>query len=196
MATITIFESVTLDGVLQAPGRPDEDLRGGFRHGGWADGFADEVAMQAAGQSMSQTSAMLLGRRTYEDLLGYWTAAPQPNPFTDVLVETPKYVVSRDPATRLGHPHSTLLAGEAVESVRRLVAGLDGVLTILGSGALVRGLHAARLVDRYVLQIHPIVLGSGARLFGEDDRADLALVRTVPTTTGVVLAEYERLESR
>jgi dihydrofolate reductase len=108
MATITIFESVALDGVLRGPGRPDEDTRGGFTHGGWAAPYADEVSMQFAGEGLATGGGLLFGRRTYEDLLGFWTTTPEPNPFTEVLVHSPKYVVSRSAETTLAYPHSTL----------------------------------------------------------------------------------------
>ena len=193
MATISIFESVTLDGVMQGPGRADEDSRGGFVHGGWADGYSDEVAMQAAGEEMAQSVAMLFGHKTYDDLLAHWTGVPEPNPFTGALVNGRKYVVSRSADTTLGYPNSTLLAGEATETVARLRDEVEGVVTILGSGVLVRALHAAGLIDRYFLSIAPIVLGSGTRLFGEGDRAGLHLVRSIPTTTGAVLATYTRV---
>jgi dihydrofolate reductase len=190
MATITIFENVTLDGVLQAPGGTDEDTRGGFGHGGWAHGYDDEVSMQFAGEGMSGSGGMLFGRRTYDHLVGHWTTTREPNPFTEVLVNSPKYVVSRSTETALPYPNSTLLAGDAVASVRTLKEQIDDDLTVLGSGELVRALHAARLIDSYVLQIHPIVLGSGTRLFGPADRLDLTLERSIPTTTGVLIAQY------
>jgi dihydrofolate reductase len=193
MATISIFEGVTLDGVMQGPGRPDEDTRGGFTYGGWADGYTDEVAMQASGEEMAHSAAMLLGHKTYDDLLAHWTGVSEPNPFTEALVNGRKYVVSRSADTTLAYPNSTLLAGEATETVARLRDEVEGVVTILGSGVLVRALNAAGLIDRYFLLIHPIVLGSGTHLFGEGDRADLRLVRSIPTTTGVVLATYTRV---
>jgi dihydrofolate reductase len=190
MATITAFENVTLDGVMQAPGRADEDPRGGFRHGGWADGYSDEVSMQFAGEGMSRMGGLLFGRRTYEDLLRFWTTTPEPNPFTEVLVHRPKYVVSRSADATLDHPNSTLLAGDAAETVAALKEQEELDLTILGSGELVRALHAARLIDAYVLLIHPIALGSGTRLFGEAERLDLTLQRSIPTTTGVLIGQY------
>jgi dihydrofolate reductase len=190
MATITIFENVTIDGVLQAPGRADEDSRGGFTHGGWASGYADEVSLRFAGEGMSGGGALLFGRRSYEQMLGAWTSTPEPNPFTDVLVRTPKYVVSRSADVELAYPNSTLLSGEAAETVAALKEEVEQDLTILGSGELVRALHAARLIDAYVLQIHPIVLGSGTRLFSQADRLNLTLERSIPTTTGVLIAQY------
>jgi dihydrofolate reductase len=189
MATITVFESVTLDGVMQAPGRADEDTRGGFTHGGWAVPYQDEVMMQFAGEGMAGSGAMLFGRRTYDDLLGFWTTTPEPNPFTEVLVQSPKYVVSHDADVALAYPNSTLLAGEAADTVAALKQEVDGSLTVLGSGELVRALLAAGLVDDVVLQVHPLVLGSGTKLFG-DAHVELDLRRSIPTTTGVVIAQY------
>ncbi|MCY9785264.1 dihydrofolate reductase family protein [Nocardiopsis sp. EMB25] len=191
MGTISVFESVTLDGVLQSVGRPDEDTRGGFRHGGWGEGYADEVIGRFAGASMGRTTAMLLGHRTYDDLLGHWTSVPEPNPFTRALLNQDKYVASRDAGAELAHPNSTLLSGEAAETVAALKRDVEGVITVLGSGELVRSLHAAGLVDEYALLIHPIVLGSGTRLFGDADRGDLVLRESVTSTTGVVMARYQ-----
>lgn len=190
MATISVFQSITLDGVMQGPGRPDEDTREGFTHGGWADGYQDEVSMQFAGEGMSRTGAMLFGHRTYDDLLHHWTTTPEPNPFADVLVGSPKYVVSRSADTELTYPNSTLLAGDAVDRVRSLKGEVDGTLMIMGSGALIRSLYAAGLIDEYILHIFPIVLGSGATLFAKGTRTNLTLTRSVATTTGVIIAQY------
>ncbi|MBY6678941.1 dihydrofolate reductase [Rhodococcus sp. BP-332] len=190
MATITAFQSISTGGVIQGLGRPDEDDRGGFVHGGWGQGYQDEISMSFAADGMSDEGALLFGRRTYEDLLGFWTTTSEPNPFTDVLVRTTKYVVSRSTDTTLEFPDSHLVAGDAVDEVRRLKERTSVPLTIMGSGELVRSLHAANLIDEYVLQIHPIVLGSGTQLFGTADRVDLELVRSVPTTTGVIIAHY------
>ncbi|MWV58044.1 deaminase [Rathayibacter sp. VKM Ac-2754] len=190
MGRISATESMSLDGVMQGLGRPDEDTRGGFPHGGWGDGYQDEVSAAFMSEGMTGDGAMLFGRRTYEDLLGYWTTNPAPNPFTDFLTHVPKYVVSRSATTALAYPESILLAGDAVGTVGSLRESFDGVLTVLGSGALIRDLHRAGLVDEYVLQIHPILLGTGQRLFGEAERRDLVLERSVTTTTGVIIAQY------
>jgi len=190
MGTVSAFQSVTLDGIMQGVGRADEDSRGGFAHGGWGDGYSDEVAMQFVGEGMASTAGLLFGRRTYEDLLGYWTTTPDPNPFTEVLVNAPKWVASRSAGTSTAYPNTTLLVGDAVETVAALKPQVDGALTVMGSGELIRSLHAAGLVDEYILQIHPIVLGSGTRLFGEGARTDLTLTRTMTTTTGVMIAQY------
>ncbi|MGB7448150.1 MAG: dihydrofolate reductase family protein [Ornithinimicrobium sp.] len=190
MGHITAFESVTLDGVMQGLGRADEDTRGGFTHGGWGEGFADEVSMQFAMEGMGEEGALLFGRRTYDDILGYWSGIGQDNPFTGYLLGTQKYVASRShaPAT---HPNTQILVGEAVVTVAKLKAETDLPLTVLGSGELIRSLHAAGLVDTLTLQIHPTLLGSGTRLFGQGDRTDMRLRRSLATTTGVVIAEYD-----
>jgi dihydrofolate reductase len=193
MGTITAFESITLDGVMQAPGRPDEDPREGFPHGGWAAGYNDETMMRFAGSSMAETRALLFGRRTYDDTLGFWSSTPEPNPFTELLVNQQKYVTSRAGGTELTYPNSTLLIGDAAGTVARVCDEVDGVLTVLGSGALVRSLHAAGLVDEYVLQIYPILLGTGMRLFGEAERTAMTLTESVTTSTGVVLARFRVL---
>ncbi|GAA1694257.1 hypothetical protein GCM10009733_107590 [Nonomuraea maheshkhaliensis] len=113
-----------------------------------------------------------------------------PNPFTDTLVNAPEYVTSRRPGTALAHPNSTLLTGEATDTVAQLKDRTDGVIRVLGSGELVRSLHAAGLVEEYVLLVHPIMLGSGTRLFGAGERTDLTLQEPVTTTTGVLIARY------
>jgi dihydrofolate reductase len=190
MTKISAFESVTLDGVMQGPGRADEDTRGGFKHGGWANGYQDSVSMEFAAEGMAAGGALLFGHRTYQDLLGFWTTTTEPNPFTAVLLNSQKYVVSRSSATELEYPNSTLLAGDAGQTVAGLHENDDGDLTILGSGELVRTLQKDGLVDEYILQIHPVLLGSGTRLFDEGERVDLILERAITTTTGVIIAQY------
>lgn len=180
---------MTLDGVAQAPGRTDEDRRGGFAHGGWAAPFQDDVGMAYAGEAMSRPGAMLFGRRTYEDVLGFWTAMG-PNPFVDALLRTRKYVASRSAGVALAYENSRLLAGEAAETVRALKEQTSEDLTVLGSVELVRALRSARLVDRYVLLVHPLVLGSGRRLFEDGETVALRLERSIPTSTGVLITEY------
>jgi dihydrofolate reductase len=153
-------------------------------------GYADPSMMRFAGDRMAATTAMLFGRRSYEDMLGYWTSTSEPNPFTEMLVGQRKYVASRGYDTALAYPNSILLCGEATDEVAAL-RDQNEVITVLGSGELVRALHAAGLVDEYVLQIHPVVLGSGRRLFAEGSRTDLTLVDSMTTSTGVVLTRYE-----
>jgi dihydrofolate reductase len=192
MGKIIAFESLTLDGVMQAPGRPDEDRRGGFEHGGWAARFADEESGKLAADGMQTTGGLLLGRRTYEDFYGFWPNQPD-NPFTGILEATPKYVASRTLREPLPWQNSTLLDGDAVDAVRALKDQLDRDLVILGSGELVRSLMGSGLVDEFALLIHPLVLGSGRRLFEDDGSlVELELSETRTTSTGVVLARYRR----
>jgi len=188
---VVAVESVTLDGVMQAPGRPDEDERGGFAHGGWAVPYNDPVMGRAMGARMARGGALLLGRRTYEDLHGYWPRQP-PNPFTEKLTRTTKYVASTTLREPLPWENSVLLDGDAVAAVRRMKAG-DEDLGIIGSGALVRALARARLVDELLLLVHPLVLGTGQRLFDGVDAA-LRLVDTLTTTKGVIIATYRTSE--
>lgn len=191
MGTINVFAHISLDGVMQAPGRPDEDIRGGFRHGGWGVEHADEVTARPPVSGRERTAALLFGHRSYDDLLRHWTSVAEPNPFTESLVRQRKYVATRAPEAHLAYPNSVPLAGEAAETVARLKDEVNGVITVLGSGELVRSLHRAGLIDAYVLLIHPIVLGSGTRLFGAGDRTDLVLEETVTSPTGVVMARYQ-----
>jgi dihydrofolate reductase len=191
MTRIVSFTSVTLDGVMQAPGRPDEDTRGGFEHGGWAIPYSDEAMGKAAGESMSTTGGLLFGRRTYEDFYKVWPNQKD-NPFTEVLNNSPKFVASRSLKEPLPWQNSTLLDGGAVEAVAELRKQPGKDLVILGSGDLIRSLLPHGLVDKFILLIHPLVLGSGQRLF--DDAGAFAKLKLVDTTTtpkGVVVATYE-----
>jgi len=191
MRTITVFNSVSLDGVMQAPGRPDEDRRGGFTHGGWAFGYADPVMASFAGEGMARGGGLLFGRRTYEDFYSVWPNRTD-NPFTDLLNRRQKYVASRTLVEPLPWQNSTLLKGEAVEAVARLKQESDEDLLIIGSGELIRSLMPRRLIDRFILLIHPLVLGSGRRLFADDGHLQaLKLVDSKPTSTGVLIATYQ-----
>jgi len=195
MTKVVVFTNLTLDGVMQAPGRPDEDRRGGFEHGGWATPYADSVIGSMAGESMAYTGALLLGRRTYEDFYAFWPNQPEPNPFTAVLNNTQKYVASTTLKEPLAWSNSTLLKGDAAEAVARLKEQPGKDLVVLGSGKLVQSLMRRNLVDEYVLLIHPLVLGSGRRLFADEGAfAALRLVGTKTTTTGVVIATYQPAE--
>jgi dihydrofolate reductase len=191
MSKIIAFTSVTLDGVMQAPGRPDEDTRGGFEHGGWAVPYSDEAMGKISTESMAGTGALLFGRRTYEDFYGFWPNQTD-NPYTDVLNESKKYVASRSLDEPLPWQNSTLLDGDAAEAVAKLKEEPGKDIVILGSGELVRSLMPRGLIDRFVLLVHPLVLGSGQRLFADDgSNAALRLTDTKTTPKGVVIATYE-----
>jgi dihydrofolate reductase len=188
MSKIVAFENVTLDGVMQAPGRPDEDNRGGFPHGGWSTEYADETMLQAAQEGMANTEALLFGRTTYEDFFQVWPNAGD-NPFTEMLNKTQKYVASTT-LKDLPWQNSTLLAGDVVEAVRELRARPGKDIVILGSGKLVRSLLPHGLIDVFALQIHPLVLGMGQHLFPTDWYADLELTDTRQSKTGVLVTTY------
>lgn len=192
MAKLVVTESVTADGVMQGLGRPDEDTRGGFEHGGWGSPYTDQVMMETMGKGMAQTGALLFGRRTYEDFRGVWAGRTDGNPFSAMLDATPKFVASTTLTEPLAWENSTLLAGDVPAAVDRLKKELDRDIAVLGSGQLVRTLARHGLVDVYVLSIHPLLLGNGQRLFPQDGpRAEMRLVDSVPTSTGVVIAKYE-----
>jgi dihydrofolate reductase len=190
MRKITATISLTLDGVMQAPGRPDEDRRGGFEHGGWARPYNDPVMAKAMGEGMSEGADLLFGRRTYEDFFAVWPGRKD-NPFTAVLDNSQKYVASRTLREPLPWQNSTLLEGDAAETVARLKQQPGKDLAVLGSGELLQTLMRQRLVDAYVLLIHPLVLGRGHRLFSDDAQSvALHLVKSVTTTTGVFIGTY------
>lgn len=192
MRRVIVVNNVTLDGVMQAPGRPDEDLRDSFQHGGWAGPFNDAVKGRIMGEGMSQGSELLFGRRTYEDFYKVWPGRTD-NPFTEVLDNTRKYVASTTLKEPLPWKNSTLLAGDAADAIARLKEEPGKDLVTLGSGELIASLMAHSLIDDYVLCIHPLVLGSGRRLFDRDGTfAKLRLIDSVATTTGVVIARYQR----
>jgi len=195
MSRITVFNSLTLDGVMQAPGRPDEDQRDGFKYGGWATRYNDPVIGSVAAEGMSKGGALLFGRRTYEDFAAVWPNMPEPNPFTTVLNNTQKYVASRTLKEPLPWQNSTLLQGDVAQAVAQIKKELDKDLVILGSGVLIQSLMLHNLIDEYVLLIHPLILGSGRRLFTDSGTfATLRLIDTKTATTGVVILTYQPSE--
>ena len=144
MRKLTVFNSVTLDGVMQASGRPDEDRRGGFTHGGWAVLYRDEDMAKTAAEGMTSPGALLLGRRTYEDFFSFWPHQSG-NPFTEVLDNTRKYVASTTLAEPLPWRNSELLKGDAAVAGLKRQPGQG--LTVLGSGELIQALRRRDLVD-------------------------------------------------
>jgi len=193
MRSITVTMWVTLDGVVQGLARPDEDTRGGFTHGGWGPRYSDEVQDREMAKAMAKPGDMLMGRRTWQDLSAAWAGLTDGNPFTTAMNSATKYVVSQTLTDADAWQNSILLRGDAAATVAGLKAqpGLD--LAVIGSASLVRSLHAAGLIDRYTLLIHPLTLGSGTRLF--DSPAPLTefeLTGSVTTTKGVIIAQYSR----
>lgn len=190
---IVVMNHITLDGVIQSPGRVDEDPRDGFVQGGWATSRSDDLVGEAMGERMAAGGGLagwLFGRRTYEELLGHWNSVPN-SPFAEALNNAPKYVASTTLQEPLAWPNSTLLGADAVKAVARLREKPGGVLGIMGSGELIQALRLESLIDEYLLMIHPIVLGSGRRLFPDGPPTELALVDTKTSSSGVILATYE-----
>ncbi|WP_240630226.1 dihydrofolate reductase family protein [Specibacter cremeus] len=184
------MNNVTLDGVMQAPGRPDEDTRGGFGHGGWAGPYNDPVMGEYMAKGMASGADLLFGRRTWEDFSRVWPNQPG-NPFSELLDRVRKFVASRTLVEPLGWQNSVLLAGDAAQSVAALKQTDGPDLVVLGSGDLLQTLLRAGLVDTMTLSIHPLVLGEGRKLFTDElARTALRLEDSVVTTTGVVIATY------
>jgi dihydrofolate reductase len=192
MRKLIVNEFLTLDGVMQAPGGQDEDRSGGFEHGGWQQPYFDEISGEAVVTGLAKAGGFVLGRRTWEIFAAYWPTAPaEERGVADPLNTLPKYVASRTLSEPLGWSGSTLIAGTVTEGVRRLKSESGKDLHVFGSGDLVQTLMGNDLIDEYRLMIHPVVLGSGTRLFREGtSRRPLALTDSKTSTTGVLITTY------
>ena len=191
MRELTVIEFLTLDGVMQSLGSPDEDRDGGFEHGGWSAPYVDDVMLRKNTSGMSAETEYLFGRRTYEKMAAHWPNEPDDNPFAKSLNAAKKYVAS----TTLTHADwaGTEILTDPAESIPRLKATPGGGIAVLGSGLLVQTLIAEDLIDEYRLFIHPLVLGKGKRLFRDTPMpVRLRLTDCTPTTTGVLLLTYRR----
>jgi dihydrofolate reductase len=191
MSKLIVFLNLTLEGVLQGPGRPDEDTRGGFKYSGWAAPYSDPSMGKTVGESMATTGGIILGRRTYKDFYKVWPKQKN-NPFTDMLNNTPKYVASKTLKEPLPWMNSVLLKGDAPKAIAKLKAKSEKDFVVLGSGLLVHSLMKAGVIDRYILLIHPLVLGSGKKLFSNGTAfTRLKMTDTERTKTGVVVNTYD-----
>jgi dihydrofolate reductase len=189
---VVVNEFMSLDGVVQAPGGPDEDTDGGFAHGGWSGPYFDpEVMGPAVAEGMSTAEALLFGRRTWQGMAAAWPDRAG-DPYADQMNAIKKYVASRTLTADDMTWKSTLLSpDDAVADVAALRAQDGGDLVMWGSASLVRALMAADQVDELNLMIEPIVLGGGKRIFSDDGSArPLALVKSVTTGTGVLVCTY------
>ncbi|MBZ6287138.1 dihydrofolate reductase family protein [Streptomyces olivaceus] len=190
MRRIIVCTFLTLDGVMQAPGGPDEDAEGGFEHGGWQRPVDDEEVGTAVAGWYERSDAMLLGRKTYEIFASYWPTADPTDPFTDRMNGMHKYVASRT-LTSVEWRNSTLLEGDVAEAVRRLKASDGGDINVVGSGDLAQTLMRHGLVDEYRLTIHPVIVGTGKRLFADGAiPTALAPVGVSTTKGGTVVGVY------
>lgn len=189
MGKLIAYDSVTLDGVMQAPGGADEDTRDGFPYGGWAAPYFDEVMLEQSTGGETNESVMLFGRHTYEQFYSFWPTQTG-NPYSEILDKSRKYVVSTTLEDPLPWDNSVLLSGDPVELVPEVKEKEDLDVVMLGSGELLRSLLPAGLVDELTLLIHPLVLGEGFRLFPDGHRLEMELVETVTNTRGVIIATY------
>jgi dihydrofolate reductase len=194
MRKLGVVEFITLDGVMQGLGGPDEDREGGFDQGGWSGPYGDDVLAKHAGQGIGQTSAYLFGRKTYEHMAAHWPNESADNPIAASLNAMPKYVVTKTlRQENLDWANSHVIDADIVEAIRTIKGEGEGFVTVLGSGELVQALIANDLVDVYRIMLHPLVLGTGKRLLREyRDPFRLRLTDCTPTTTGVLLLTYER----
>lgn len=192
MRALSLIEFLTLDGVMQGLGSPDEDRDGGFEHGGWSAPYADESMGKGAAEGLPSTSAYLFGRRTYEKMNAFWPHQPDSNPFAASLNRLPKYVASRTwGQDDLTWNNARILEGGLAPAVRKLKEEGDGGIAVLGSGVLAQDLIAAGLVDNFHLYVHPLVLGTGKRLFREYEQPlRLRLINCDQTSTGVLVLSY------
>jgi dihydrofolate reductase len=193
MSKLVVGTFLSLDGVMQGPGGPDEDREGGFEHGGWSAGYWDDVMGPIIDEWTNQADGLLLGRKTYEIFAAHWPrVSGEDDPIAAKLNSVPKYVVSRTLDT-VEWNNSTLLQGEIAEEVGKLKDQPGTEIQVTGSGQLIQTLMKRDLVDEYRLWIFPVLLGSGKRLFADGTiPAGLKLADTKISTTGVAIHSYER----
>jgi dihydrofolate reductase len=192
MSKLVVGTFLSLDGVMQGPGGPDEDREGGFEHGGWSAGYWDDVMGPIIDEWTNQADGLLLGRKTYEIFAAHWPRVSGDDPIAAKLNSVPKYVVSRT-LDSVEWNNSTLLQGEIAEEVGKLKDQPGTEIQVTGSGQLIQTLMKRDLVDEYRLWIFPVLLGSGKRLFADGTiPAGLKLADTKISTTGVAIHSYER----
>jgi dihydrofolate reductase len=192
MRKVIANEWMTLDGVVQAPSYADEDVTGGFGHGGWHTRYFDDLSMNWVIENVRRAGGYLLGRGTYEIFAAHWPNAPQEQQMlAEPLNALPKYVASTTLEEPLGWQNSTLLRGDIGAAVRALKAEERNDLHIIGSPGLVQSLLVLGLVDELRLMIDPLVVGGGKRLFHDDGaHRPLRLADSQVTSTGAIIATY------
>jgi dihydrofolate reductase len=191
MREVIVSEFVTVDGVIQSPGYPDEDPSGGFDSGGWQQEYFDEQLGRAVMSGLTAAGGLLLGRRTYEIFAAFWPTAPADDPVGPTMNRLQKYVVSTSLTEPLSWENSHVLRGDLGKNVAELKGQDGGDLFVIGSGELVQALMEEDLVDRYALMIHPLVIGRGKRLFRDGNpKTPLRLVDSSTTSNGVIIATY------
>jgi dihydrofolate reductase len=192
MRKLSVGTFVTVDGVMQAPGAPDEDREGGFEHGGWSVNYWDDAMGQRIEESTLRADALLLGRKTYEIFAAHWPHVTDDDPVAAKLNSVPKYVASRTLGDVTWN-NSTLIQGDVAQAVAKLKEEPDGEIQVTGSGELIQSLMEHDLVDEYQLWVFPVVVGDGKRLFARGTfPGALKLVDTQISSTGVAIHTYER----
>ena len=192
MRKLVVGTFLTVDGVMQGPGGPEEDREGGFEHGGWSFNYWDDVMGERIVQSTLRAGALLLGRKTYEIFASHWPHVSDEDPIAAKLNSVPKYVASRT-LDEVTWTNSTLIEGDVAEAVARLKEEPGDEIQVTGSGELVQTLMEHDLVDAYQLWVFPLVVGEGKRLFARGALPGaLRLVDTLVSTTGVAIHTYER----
>ena len=193
MGKLVVGTFVTTDGVMQAPGGPDEDREGGFEHGGWLVPHFDDTLGRFMDELVGRSDALLLGRKTYQIFAGYWPDAGPDDPMANKLNSVPKYVASRT-LESVDWNNSNLLGADVAEDVAGLKARIDGEIHVSGSGDLIQTLLKNDLVDEFVLIVFPVVLGTGKRLFGDGTiPRSLRLTDAQTSPAGVSMQTYERV---
>jgi dihydrofolate reductase len=190
MRKIIVSEFISLDGVIQAPGGADEDTEGGFKHGGWTHAYWHDDIGALFFQAMSESDALLLGRKTWQGHGAAFEPMPDDDPFGGTMNGVQKYVVSTTLASAGAWRNSTLISSNVVEEVRALKAQPGKNILLDGSSVLAHTLIEHDLVDEYHLLVYPVVLGGGKKLFPEGARINLRLEETKPLPSGVVLMRY------
>jgi dihydrofolate reductase len=198
MRKVIVDEWMSLDGVVQAPGAPDEDPTGGFQHGGWHLPYFEDVSQKRVVENLAAAGGFLFGRRTYEILGAYWpnASSEEEQVVAEPLNTKPKYVASTTLSEPLEWQNSTLLRGNVAEAVAALKQEDGGTLVVLGSTGLVRTLIEHDLVDEFRFMIDPLVMGGGKRIFRDDGvLRRLRLVESQVTATGAILVTYAPAEN-
>jgi dihydrofolate reductase len=190
MRKITVHEFITLDGVIQAPGAPDEDTDGGFVHGGWTLPYWHDDIGAHFFQAMAQADTLLLGRKTWQTHAGAFEPMEAGDPFGDAMNAVRKVVVSTTLKSPAAWRNSALIRSNIVEEVRKLKEQSGKDILIDGSSVLIHTLAENNLIDEYGLHVYPLVLGSGKRLFPEGRRLNLELVASQALPTGVLFQQY------
>jgi dihydrofolate reductase len=192
MPKLVVNTFLTLDGVMQAPGDPQEDTEGGFTYGGWQMPYFDADAGKIMDKYIAATEALLLGRKTYQIFAAYWPTAPEDDPIAKKFNHIPKYVVSTT-LHKVDWNNSTLIKKNVAEEIAKLKEKSgSGILSVTGSGKLAQTLMKHNLIDEYELWIHPLVLGNGKRLFeGGVVPSNLKLVDTKTTGSGILILTYQ-----